>query len=77
MLDDGKRLVLKNPTKLEHFSTIWEYEGQGKTDLRSAVMTKYRNVLIQGDEWSEVQLFGCRTGSRRGRLRLQLPLSYV
>ena len=77
MTDEGKTLHLAEPLLHPHYGEFFSYPGQGDTDIRAVVMTKKRNVRIQGDEWSEVQLFGCRTGSRRGRLRLQLPLSYV
>ena len=56
-------LELEEPTRFEHFSEWFFWPGQSPTDLRSYVMTKYRNVKIQGDAWSEVQLFGCRTGA--------------
>ena len=62
MYNGGLNLTLAAPLKFEHFSGWYDYPGQ-RTDLRSRVMTKFRNVKIQGDAWSEVGVFGCRTGA--------------
>ena len=60
----GPRTVtLVDPLRFEHFSGWYNEPSGGRTDLRSRVMTKRRNVKIQGDAKSEGQLYGCRTGA--------------
>ena len=68
MYNGGLNLTLAAPLKFEHFSGWYDYPGQ-RTDLRSRVMTKFRNVKIQGDAWSEVGMFGCRTGAFFGGIK--------
>ena len=62
----GTMIELREPLKFSHHGEFWchkdDLQDQGCTDIRSVIMTKYRNLKLQGDEWSEVQMFGCRTG---------------
>ena len=55
--DDGLTLELAAPLKNDHYGEKYkwhEHPVQNDIDLRSVVMTKYRNVRIQGDDFSEV-----------------------
>ena len=55
--EDGYTIVLVNPLKFTHRSEIVVIEGRSM-DLRSEVGLLTRNLVIQGDDNSDGQLFG-------------------
>ena len=70
---DGLLVTVTKPLK-GHTSTLYTHSERGSgdgassrvVDMRCEVALMSRNVVIQGDETSDADLFGCHTGAFHG-----------